>query len=222
MLPRRAIEPRRTAEPPPLEASDGGHLGGYGRVVDLLVALHSLDPSSTDHLWRVAHQAAAVAEAMGFEPADVRILWLAGLLHDIGKLGVPGELLFKEGDLEPDEQELLRRHPEIGAAILEDLDGLEQAACLVLHHQERYDGRREGRFPGYPSGLAGEEIPLGARIVAVVDAYDAMVSDRPYRRGLPPGQAMAELRREAGRQFDPWVVEAFLGVLASTHAAAAC
>ncbi len=218
MFARHPVQ-KHSATAPPL-ADAGSHLDGHSRVVELLVSLHALDPSSTDHLWRVAHQAALVGETMGFAGDDVRVLWLAGLLHDIGKLGVPEEVLLKEGDLDPDEQEILRRHPEIGAAILEDLDGLEQAACLVLHHQERYDGRRDGRFPGYPSGLSGEEIPLGARILAVVDAFDAMVSDRPYRRGLPANQAMAELRREAGRQFDPWVVQSFLGVLAAGEAVA--
>ncbi len=218
MFARHPVQ-KHSATAPPL-ADTGSHLDGHSRVVELLVSLHALDPSSTDHLWRVAHQAAAVAQAMGFAGDDVRVLWLAGLLHDIGKLGVPKEVLLKEGDLDPDEKEILRRHPEIGAAILEDLDGLEQTACLVLHHQERYDGRRDGRFPGYPSGLSGEEIPLGARIVAVVDAFDAMVSDRPYRRGQPARQAMAELRREAGRQFDPWVVDSFLRLLDSPDAVA--
>ena len=185
----------------------------YRRVVELLVALHAADPSTTDHLWRVAERAAALGEALGIPREELRTLWYAGLLHDVGKIGVPEEILRKEGTLDPTERALVRLHPELGAALLEDLEGLEDAATLVLHHQERFDGRRDGSYPGYPTGLAGADIPLGARILAVADAYDAMVSDRPYRPGLTPTAAAEELRRESGRQFDPRVVAAFLGVL---------
>ena len=182
----------------------------YRTVVELLVALHAADPSTSDHLWRVAERAIALGEALGLPPDELRTLWYAGLLHDVGKLGLPDEILHKEGTLDATERALVRLHPELGAALLEDLEGLEDAATLVLHHQERFDGRRDGSYPGYPAGLAGDDIPLGARILAVVDAYDAMVSDRPYRPGLTTAAAVAELRREAGRQFDPQVVAAFV------------
>lgn len=182
----------------------------HRKVVELLVALHEVDPRALDHQWRVAWRAAALGEALGLPPEETRALWYGGLLHDIGKIGVPEEILGKRGLLSREERSQIELHPQVGAAILDELEGLEEVALLVLHHQERYDGRRDGRYPGYPTGLAGEAIPLGARILAVVDAYDAMTSDRPYRRGLPPGAARAELQREAGRQFDPRVVTAFL------------
>jgi HD-GYP domain-containing protein (c-di-GMP phosphodiesterase class II) len=185
----------------------------YRAVVELLVALHAADPSTSDHLWRVAERAIALGEALGLPPDELRTLWYAGLLHDVGKIGLPEEILHKAGTLDATERALVRLHPELGAALLEDLEGLEDAATLVLHHQERFDGRRDGSYPGYPTGLAGDDIPLGARILAVADAYDAMVSDRPYRPGLTPTAAAEELRRESGRQFDPRVVAAFLGVL---------
>jgi len=108
----------------------------------------------------------------------------------------------------------MRRHPEIGARMLEKLDLLNDAAPLVLHHQERFDGLRSGNHPGYPGGLAGDRIPLGARIIAVVDAFDAMTTTRPYRPALPMDEAASVLRRERGRQFDPRVVDAFLDCLA--------
>jgi HD-GYP domain-containing protein (c-di-GMP phosphodiesterase class II) len=108
---------------------------------------------------------------------------------------------------------VVERHPEIGARILENVEGLEGAAPLVRHHQERYDGRSDGEFPGYPRGIAGEAIPLGARIIAVVDAFDAMTTDRAYRRARPAARAADVLRDERGRQFDPRVVDVFLELL---------
>lgn len=107
----------------------------------------------------------------------------------------------------------MNRHPEIGARMLARIDGLREAAPLVLHHQERWDGRRDGRYPGYPAGLVGEAIPLGARIIAVVDCFDAMTTDRPYRRALAADDAREVLRTERGAQFDPRVVDTFLAVL---------
>ncbi|HSL81536.1 MAG TPA: HD-GYP domain-containing protein [Thermoanaerobaculia bacterium] len=185
----------------------------HRRVVELLAVLHEVDPTAIDHQWRVARRAMALGEALGLGYEETRALWYGGLLHDVGKIGVPAEVLGKRGPLTRTERAQVQLHPELGAAILEDLVGLEEVARLVLHHQERWDGRREGRYPGYPTGLAGDAIPLGARILAVVDAYDAMTSDRPYRRGLPAAAAAAELQRQAGRQFDPRVVAAFLGVV---------
>ena len=108
----------------------------------------------------------------------------------------------------------MRLHPEIGARMLERLELLRGAAPLVLHHQERFDGELDGQHPGYPQGISGEQIPLGARIIAVVDAFDAMTTTRPYRNALPQAEAAAVLRRERGRQFDPRVVDAFLDCLA--------
>ena len=107
----------------------------------------------------------------------------------------------------------MKGHPEIGARIVQDLPGLKDAAPAMLYHQERFDGRRDGDFPGYPNGLRGEEIPVGARIIAVVDAFDAMTSDRPYRRAMTVAEATRVLREERGGQFDPRVVDAFLAIL---------
>lgn len=191
----------------------------HRRVVELLVALHELDPAALDHQWRVARRAVALGEALGLGDEETRALWYGGLLHDIGKLCVPEDVLGKSGALSRAERAQVQLHPEVGAAILEELEGLEEVARLVLHHQERWDGLREARFPGYPGGLAGDAIPLGARILAVVDAWDAMTSDRPYRRALPPASAAAELRKEAGRQFDPRVVATFLGAVAGSQVA---
>jgi HD-GYP domain-containing protein (c-di-GMP phosphodiesterase class II) len=132
----------------------------------------------------------------------------AGVLHDLGKVGIADGILRKPTALDEAEWEEMRRHPEIGARILERA-GLRDLARWVLTHHERVDGR------GYPFGLAEEEIPLEGRILAVVDAYEAMTADRPYRTGRPAEEARAELRRCAGMQFDPEVVEAFLGSLGS-------
>jgi HD-GYP domain-containing protein (c-di-GMP phosphodiesterase class II) len=141
------------------------------------------------------------------------MLHFASLLHDIGKIGIPEHVLGKEGPLDEFEAEVMKRHPAIGARILEKLDLLKDAAPIVLHHQERYDGDLDATYPGYPGGLTGESIPLGARIVAVVDAFDAMTTDRPYRAALSVERAITELHKERGRQFDPRVVDTFLQVL---------
>lgn len=169
-----------------------------------------------DHTVRVARYAVATARHMGLEGAELEDVETAGLLHDIGKIGVPDAILRKRGPLRWQEAQLMRQHSEIGARLLQQLRGLEAAIPLVLHHQERYDGRTVGPYPGYPHGLAGEAIPLGARIIAVVDAFDAMTSDREYRKARTVEKAIAELRAERGKQFDPAVVDAFLEVLAAS------
>ncbi|HEV2847114.1 MAG TPA: HD-GYP domain-containing protein, partial [Thermoanaerobaculia bacterium] len=172
------------------------------------------DAYTGGHLRRVGEYAVAVGEKLGLRGRELETLHYASLLHDVGKLGVPESVLRKEGPLDAAEVEQMRRHPEIGARMLERLDLLNGAAPLVLHHQERFDGELDGQHPGYPRGLAGDDIPLGARIIAVVDAFDAMTTTRPYRAALPPEEAMAVLRRERGHQFDPRVVNAFLDSVA--------
>lgn len=131
----------------------------------------------------------------------------------MGKIAIPESILNKPGKLTDEETLVMRRHPAIGARILEGIDGLQDAAPLVLHHHERWDGRKDGRHPGYPAGLAGEEIPLGSRIISVVDTFDAMTTDRPYRKSPGIERARAVLQEERGKQFDPRVVECFLDVL---------
>ncbi len=185
------------------------------RVSDALIqAVEAKDAYTGGHLRRVSEYAVAVGQKLGLRGRDLETLHYAGLLHDVGKLGVPESVLRKEGPLDDHETGLMRRHPEIGARMLERLELLRGAAPLVLHHQERFDGELDGQHPGYPKGIAGEQIPLGARVIAVVDAFDAMTTTRPYREALPSEEAAAVLRREKGRQFDPRVVDAFLDSLA--------
>jgi hypothetical protein len=185
------------------------------RVSDALMqAVEVKDAYTGGHLRRVSEYAVAVGQKLGLRGRDLETLHYASLLHDVGKLGVPESVLRKEGPLDENETGLMRQHPEIGARMLERLELLRGAAPLVLHHQERFDGELDGQHPGYPKGIAGEEIPLGARIIAVVDAFDAMTTTRPYREALPVEEAASVLLREKGRQFDPRVVDAFLDSLA--------
>jgi hypothetical protein len=184
------------------------------RVVRALTgALEAKDAYTEGHLQRVTGYALAVGRRTGLEARELELLQIAATLHDVGKIGIPEAILNQPGPLDGEEWEAMRRHPEIGARMLVSLDGLQAAAPLVLHHQERWDGRLDGDFPGYPSGLAGEEIPLGARIIAVVDCFDAVTTDRPYRRAVEQERARQILREERGLQFDPRVVDVFLAVL---------
>jgi len=197
-----------------LEEANSRLRGSLESVVRALrSALQAKDAYTEGHVGRVSAFACATGRRLGMGERDIELLEVASLLHDVGKIGIPEAILHKPGPLTEEEIRVMREHPRIGAQMLQDLEWLEAAAPLVLHHQERYDGRTDGRFPGYPEGLKGEEIPLGARIVAVVDAFDAMTSDRSYRSALSTEEAIEVLERETGRQFDPGVVEAFLAVL---------
>ncbi|MEM7246780.1 MAG: HD-GYP domain-containing protein [Acidobacteriota bacterium] len=173
----------------------------------LTSAIDAKDPVTHGHGRRTGRLAAAVGRELGMTPGAAERLELAALLHDIGKLAVPESILNKGACLSRVEVDQLRLHSEQGAEILSPLRALEDIVPAVLHHHERMDGR------GYPHGLAGEGIPLGARIIAVVDAFDAMLADRPPRPALRPDEAAEELDRCAGTQFDPAVVSAFLGLL---------
>lgn len=174
----------------------------------LAQAVHIKDHYTRGHGERVGLAAALIARELGWDAERTETLRCAGVLHDVGKLGVPGRLLRKEGPLTPQERRVIERHPEHGAEILRGLDFLGEARAAVLHHHERMDGR------GYPHGLAGEQIPEVARVVAVADAFDAMTSTRCYRRGRPVSAAVAELERCAGTQFDPRMVAALARALA--------
>ena len=167
-------------------------------VHSLVTALEAKDPHTRGHSDRVAEFALALQRHVGGVPEES--LRIGAQLHDIGKIGVQTGVLWKDGPLSADEQLHVRRHPTIGVEILSPLLEDQVALDVVHYHHERWDGG------GYPSGLAGEAIPLGARIVAVADSFDAMISSRPYRAGRTPEQAVAELEAEAGRQFDPAVV----------------
>ena len=188
--------------------------GDLQRVVRALTgAVEAKDSYTEGHLQRVSAYALEVGRRLGLGPPELERLQIASALHDIGKIGIPEQILNKPGTLDAAERAVIERHPDIGARILESVEGLEDAAPLVRHHQERWDGGRGGEFPGYPSGLSGEQIPLGARIISVVDAFDAMTTDRAYRPARSFDRAIAVLREERGRQFDPRVVEVFLDLL---------
>lgn len=151
----------------------------------------------------IATIAIELARKLDLPAAEVERIRVASLLHDIGKVGVPDEILEKPGPLSPDEWQSVVQHPRIGEEILNRVAAVKDAAAIILHHHERYSGH------GYPHGLRGSDIPLGARIVAIADAYEAMLSDRPYRQAIGHEAAVAELRAQAGTQFDPDLVELF-------------
>lgn len=175
-------------------------------VRSLATAIAAKDRYTHNHIQRVQTYAAEVARRMGVEGEDLEAIRTGALLHDIGKLGVPDYVLLKQGPLTPEEFDKMKRHPIVGAAILEPVQFPWPVASVVRHHHERWDGS------GYPDGLAREEIPLGARILAVVDVFDALTSDRPYRPAWPRDRALEHLRQEAGSHFDPDVVECFLAL----------
>ncbi|HHQ47872.1 MAG TPA: HD domain-containing protein [Acidobacteria bacterium] len=181
-------------------------------VTGLAAAIEAKDPTTEGHVQRVARMAVRVGRQLGITGQRLEILRYAAILHDIGKIGVPESLLNKPGELDPEEQARMEDHVNIGVDIIENVELLAPAIPFIRYHQERWDGATTGRYPGY-FGLKGEEIPLEARIISVVDAFDAMTNDRPYRRALTLRQAIAELRKEAGRQFDPTVVGALLALI---------
>jgi len=168
-----------------------------------------------EHLDRMALYAVAMARHLSQKEKFRDVIteeWIEDLfdaapLHDIGKVGIPDKILLKPGKLTPDEQKVMQQHPIIGEAIVKPVRSLQSVGTLVRCHHERYDGT------GYPSGLKGDEVPLGARILMVADAYDSMVTDRPYRKRLPQADAIAELQRCAGTDFDPNVVEVFVDLI---------
>jgi HD-GYP domain-containing protein (c-di-GMP phosphodiesterase class II) len=174
-----------------------------GFVCCLNQLLDLRDLSTGLHSTRLAEWGLLVARSLGVAEADMYGLEMGALLHDIGKVGVPDNILNKPGKLTPEEYEVVKRHPEFGWTVIRKLRGLEQSSLYVLHHHENFDGT------GYPAKLKGHETPIGARIVSVIDAFDAMVSARPYRKGMPIPEALKRLHDVAGKQFDPAVVNSF-------------
>ncbi len=166
-------------------------------------ALETRDRETRGHCMRVAAYTAHVASKMGISGQALADIRIGALLHDVGKIGIPDAILLKPGRLTSAEREIMKEHPTIGARLLAGIQFLEGAIPVVLSHQECFDGS------GYPDGLRGDRIPLGARIFSVVDAFDAMTSDRPYRRAVSYGEALREIRQHAGTQFDPRLVEKF-------------
>jgi HD-GYP domain-containing protein (c-di-GMP phosphodiesterase class II) len=158
------------------------------------------------HSTRLAEWAVRIGQELGMEESGLADIEVAALLHDAGKVGVPDAILKKPGALTPDEWRIMRMHPEFSWAVLRLVPGLEKASLYALHHHEKYNGG------GYPSGLTGEEIPIGSRIVSVIDAFDAMVANRPYKEGLPIEEALRRLVADSGSHFDPVVVQHFIQI----------
>ena len=173
-------------------------------VRSLESALESCDEYTASHSRETSALAERVAARLGVDESDAETISQVAVLHDLGKLGVPRTLLLKPGPLTPTEEEVMRQHPVIGERILREFDEMTQVATAVRHEHERWDGA------GYPDGLAGEQIPLASRIVLACDAWHAMTSDRPYRRAMASSEAVRELHRCAGSQFDPRVTQALL------------
>jgi HD-GYP domain-containing protein (c-di-GMP phosphodiesterase class II) len=186
-----------------------GAARGFEFLELLAETIETKDRFMRGHARRVAFTSGLVGERLGLGAEERQHLRLSAFLHDLGKVGVPTDLLLRPGALQPGERRIVEQHPVIGARLLAPLDLPYGTALALRHHHERWDGS------GYPDGIAGEGIPLAARIIGVADAFDAMTCDRPYRRALGREVVVAELRRYAGSQFDPDVVQAFLGCIES-------
>jgi len=179
----------------------------FDTVRALTSAIDASDPYTRGHSERVTHYSVAIAREMRLSERRIQAIEYAGFLHDMGKIAIHHDILTKPGSLTDDEWQTMREHPAIGARIVSDLDFLKGAREVVLYHHERYDGK------GYPEGLAGNQIPLEARIAKVADAFDAMMSNRPYRASLGLHKAVSELRDGKGTEFDPTVVDAFIRLI---------
>jgi putative nucleotidyltransferase with HDIG domain len=173
----------------------------------LINVLDAKSPWTKGHSERVSRYAEAIAEEMGLDDDNIRDIKLAGLLHDIGKIGTYDYLLDKPGKLTREEYELVMKHPAQGALILKGIKQLEDILPLIHYHHEKLDGK------GYPNGLHGDQIPVGARILHVADSFDSMTSDRPYRKAPGIEFALMEFEKYKGTQFDPQVVDAFMNIL---------
>jgi putative nucleotidyltransferase with HDIG domain len=181
-----------------------------GLLHSLTSAVDAKDAYTCGHSERVALLSKMLAKEAGLDEHQVERIYMAGLLHDVGKIGVPEAVLQKPGRLTSEEFEQMKKHPAIGARILHDVKQIQDIIPGVLHHHERYDGR------GYPDGLSGQQIPLMGRIICLADCFDAMTSTRTYRKALPLEVTLADLRRCSGTQFDPALTEAFLRIPTET------
>ena len=176
-------------------------------VSTLAMALEAKDAYTRGHSQRVSHYSVQIACEMGLDEREIEAIRLAGILHDIGKIGIRDEILHKAGKLNEEEWKQVRKHPEVSVSILSRIPDLKGIIQIIRHHHEHYNGN------GYPAGLAGEEIPLGARILAVSDMLDALISDRPYREKITFSEAMEEIRKVAGTQLDSAIVEVLDGIV---------
>ncbi len=211
-LPRKAEELIREAEKWTYRKKlliDQSHRSSIIRL--LLTTLHERSADTKEHSDRLANDCRRIGEALGLSAETIGDLLLLAMLHDIGKIGIPDHILNKPGALTPEERHVIERHPAIGQRIAQTAPELTQVAEYILSHHERWDGA------GYPNGLRGEQIPIPSRILAVVDAYDVMVTGRSYQPARSHAEAAAELRRCAGTQFDPNVVDVYLGLLAEAE-----
>jgi HD-GYP domain-containing protein (c-di-GMP phosphodiesterase class II) len=188
---------------------DSQHLrDGAQRTMESLADIVDLrDRYTFEHSTRVANFARGIAIELRLAPEEIDAVYLAARVHDVGKIGVKGQVLLKEGPLSDNEWIEMRTHPEVGAQLVSHFPDYTSAASYIVAHHERYDGR------GYPRKLKGDDIPIGARIISVADCFDAMTSNRPYRDALEVAQSVAEIRRNSARQFDPQCVEALMRVL---------
>ncbi|MBU0549756.1 MAG: HD-GYP domain-containing protein [Candidatus Omnitrophica bacterium] len=181
---------------------------GYLKTITALAAtIDARDPYTRKHSENVTKYSTEISRQLNCSALDIEMIRRAGLLHDIGKIGIRDEVLLKPGKLNQEEFEQIKLHPQKGEAIVQSLSFLKEISLLIRHHHERYDAG------GYPDGLKGEKIVLGARILAVADSFDAMNSDRPYRKRLSPEIIKEELIKNKGTQFDPEIIDCFLGIL---------
>jgi HD-GYP domain-containing protein (c-di-GMP phosphodiesterase class II) len=176
----------------------------FGEIVE------SRDRFTDGHTDRMANLSRRLSQELGWRAERQEVLEIGTYLHDVGKIAIPEEILNKSGELTKREFKHVQRHPQIGASLLKSVDFLQPVVPFVLYHQERYEGT------GYPYGLAGKRIPLEGRVMAVLDTYDSLTRQRPYRPPLRQEEALTELRNQSGRQLDPEIVEAFLSILPDT------
>lgn len=167
-------------------------------------AIEARDAYTRGHVERVSSYSVMIAREMEMDDDEVDAVELGAILHDIGKIAVHESILTKPGELTPEEMSEMRKHPEIGVFMIKDIPYLVPATPIIKYHHERYDGK------GYPEGLAGEDIPLHARIMAIADLFDALTTDRPYHEALSPQKAVAYIQNESGKHFDPKIVEVFV------------
>jgi putative nucleotidyltransferase with HDIG domain len=176
-------------------------------IVTLSGIAESKDFYTDKHMKDIAEYSVDIARKLGLQETDVENIRMAALLHDLGKVTVPDDILKKPGRLSAEEMEVIRKHPSHGAKMIEPIEPMKDAREIIRHHHEFYDGS------GYPDGLKGKDIPLGARIIAVADAFDAMTTNRPYRKALPMDKVVKEMKDFSGIQFDPHIVEIFIEIL---------
>ena len=179
----------------------------YNTVETLVRAIQARDQYTSGHSARVTRYSLKIGDRLDLSTKEKHQLYLTAMLHDIGKIGIPDDLLNRPGKLNEEEMKRIRDHVKVGAQMLNALGEMQAIVPLILHHHESWDGK------GYPDGLKGEKIPLLSRIIAVADTFDAMTSSRPYREARSRDEAIAELRRCSGTSFDPRVVETFLRIL---------